>query len=129
MKKIIRAAVLGGATVAALAVPAAAMASTGPNAQSGLTKMTGQNATTYDDGMFGWVSVNEVHHGKNGQNFDSVTATSTTGLPLANVTPGQTGDIGWNTDFAGISEPQGVLHFTVSADGMSYTGTATYPAG
>jgi hypothetical protein len=126
-----------------LASAGAASASTGPvpgtttpNGNSTITQMNGKNGIDYADAVFGPVHVDEVHHAaKNGQpDFDSVTVRSTTGLPLTNVGPGQVGDVGWNSDFhyslgAPFDVNTGNLHYTVSLDGMSYTGIATYPAG
>jgi hypothetical protein len=101
---------------------------TTPPGNPPISKLTGSNAASYTDPFFGPVKCDEVHHAnaKAGQNFDSVTCTSTTGLPLTSVTPGEVSTVGWNSDFANVAEPQGVLSFTVSADGLSYTGIANY---
>jgi hypothetical protein len=130
MRNTIKAALIGAATIATLAVPAAAMASTGPNANSGqtLTKIVGQHAAVYTDPNVGPVSCTEVNHSKQGTTFDSVTCTSTTGLPLTNVTPGAPYSTPWYSDFGtGASAGHyGTFNGTVSADGMSYTGIAAY---
>jgi hypothetical protein len=132
MRKIITLALASAAVAGTVLTAGPALAGTGPGTtgtpgNSPIVKMTGSYAAAYTDPFFGPVSCNEVHHAnvKAGQNFDSITCTSTTGSPLANVVPGQVGQVGWNTDFP-ISEPTGLLSFTVSADGLSYTGTASY---
>ena len=131
MKRIIitaaaAAAVLGGG----LAATAPAMASTGPsNGQA--CQLTGNKATSYADPVFGGVQCNETQHAA----FDTVSCKSTTGLPLTNVSPGQVGSVGWNSDWTGnpallpSHAATGTLSYTVSADGLSYTGQATYPNG
>jgi hypothetical protein len=129
MRKLIYSAAAAAALLAPVAAATAASASTGPSTNSGLTKMVGQHPAAYQDPFFGGVSCTEVDHSKNvATPFDSINCSSTTGLPLTNVTPGQIGSVGWNSDFA--SGPSagltGTLNFTVSADGMSYTGIATY---
>ncbi|HEY2128925.1 MAG TPA: hypothetical protein VGH77_17230 [Streptosporangiaceae bacterium] len=135
MKRIIitavaAAAVLGGG----LATTASAMASTGPNGQTG--QLTGSSrAAAYTDPFFGPVQCNETQHAQ----FDTVSckgvvldangnAVKGSSASLANVTPGEISSVGWNSDF-GDRAATGVLSFTVSADGLSYTGQATYPNG
>ncbi|HEY2306466.1 MAG TPA: hypothetical protein VGI05_11355 [Streptosporangiaceae bacterium] len=121
--------------IGALAVPAfASTPSTGSTpGNSTISKLTGSGAVSYADPFFGPVICNEVHHtnAKAGQNFDSVNCTSTTGLPLTNVTPGEVSSVGWISDFSNANYPipQGTLNFTVSADGLSYTAIGTYPVG
>ena len=126
MRKLITAATIV-ASLATLAVPAVSMASTGTsNGQSG--KLTGNNAAKYNDPVFGSVQCNETQHAK----FDTLSCKSTTGSPLTNVAPGQVGTVGWNSDFGAVSGTTnihpvtGTLAYTVSADGLSYTGQATY---
>lgn len=122
MKRIIitavaAAAVLGGG----LATTASAMASTGPsNGQSG--QLTGNRATSYPDPQFGAVQCNETQHPK----FDTVSCKFTAGQLL---TPGATGTVGWNSDFANSGHTTGVLTYTINPDGSGYTGQATYPNG
>jgi hypothetical protein len=120
--------------IGALAVPAFAATpqpGTTPNGNPPISKLTGGNAAPYTDPFFGPVICNEVHHAnaKSAQNFDSVNCASTTGSPLTNVYPGEVSSVGWNSDFAGSTNPTGTLNFTVSADGLSYAGIATYPVG
>lgn len=119
----------------------AASASTGPvagttqpNGTASIVQMTGKNGVSYTDPVFGPVHCDEVHHyAKSGAaDFDSVTCKSTTGLPLTNATPGQTETVGWNSDFSTRNWGDvntGSITLTVSDDGLSYTGIATYPNG
>jgi hypothetical protein len=64
---------------------------------------------------------------------DSFTCTSTTGLPLMQVTPGESisfycSGCGWNSDFVPLNgEAATSFTGTVSSDGFSYTAVATYP--
>ena len=119
MRKIILAGAAAAATtLAVLGGAGMASASTGPsNGQAG--QLTGNRATSYADPFFGGVKCNETQHPA----FDTVSCKSTTGLPLANVVPGQVGSVGWLSDFNGTF---GTLSFTVSADGLSYTAHAAY---
>ena len=109
----------------------AASASTGPSSNGQAGQLTGNRATSYADPFFGPVQCNETQHAA----FDTVSCKSTTGAPLANVSPGQIGSVGWNSDWTGnpallpSHAATGALAFTVSADGLSYAGQATYPAG
>jgi hypothetical protein len=121
----------------------AASASTGPvagttqpNGTASIVQMTGKNGVSYTDPVFGPVHCDEVHHYANvktlAPDFDSVTCQSTTGLPLPGVTPGQVETVGWNSDFSTRNWGEvntGSITLTVSADGLSYTGIATYPNG
>jgi len=145
MRKLI----IAASTVALLAVPAMASANAGSGSltpsQTGVTgqigssqgnikNMTTQYKTTYTDSVMGPVSCAGVH--KDGANTgaaygtDTWTCTSTTGLPLTGVIPGQTLDIGWNSDYYNMKSvnPSGTVtaHLTISADGLSETGTASY---
>jgi hypothetical protein len=83
------------------------------------------------------VSCTGVHQsGKNTTTLgqDSFTCTSTTGLPLTNVTPGESlslATFGWNSDYWNLPPfNKAVLATsftgTVSSDGLSYTAVATY---
>jgi hypothetical protein len=65
---------------------------------------------------------------------DSFTCTSTSGLPLTNLLPGQSLTLanlpggGWASDFAPLQgELASSFTGTVSSDGFSYTAVATYP--
>jgi len=126
MRKIILAGAAAAATtLAVLGGAGMASASTGPsNGQAG--QLTGNRAASYADPFFGLVQCNETQHPA----FDTVSCKSTSGLPLANVAPGQVGSVGWNSDFGGKTLPghqvTGTLSFTVSDDGLSYTGQAVY---
>jgi hypothetical protein len=136
MKKIIYAGLSAAALVAGtVAMAAPAMAGTAPGGGTTGTPGSSQivkladGSLQYTDPFFGPVQCREVHHAntKAGQDFDSVNCQSTTGLPLANVVPGEVSSVGWNSDFgSAVPGDQGItttLHFTVSADGLSYTGT------
>jgi hypothetical protein len=126
MKRIIYTIVAAAAIITGgVAAAAPAMASTGPSNGVQGHQMTGNKADSYPDPVFGPVQCNETQHPA----FDTVSCKSTSGLPLTNVTPGQTGQIGWNSDFAGSTHPTGTLTYTVNADGTGYTGQATYPNG
>jgi hypothetical protein len=126
-------------TVGQAAAPAAAQAavltasvsSTGTNGQVG--HITGKNAITYQDAVFGLVQVNETQH----PNFDTISAKFVGGQTAASLgmQPGQTGTVGWNSDFgtnqsspASVHLLTGTLTYTINADGLGYTGQATYPA-
>lgn len=126
IRTVLAAAAVPAALAASLlATAGAASASTGPAGNGQTSHMTGNKATSYTDPYFGDVQCNETSHPA----FDTVSCKSVTGLPLASVTPGQAGSVGWNSDFAGNTRPgTGSLAFTVSLDGMSYSGHATYPA-
>ncbi len=101
---------------------------------------------TYVDFQVGPVECTGVH--QNGKNFpdsstgmsggqDSFTCTSTTGLPLTNVTPGEVVTLttfgGWISDYFIQTAHGGNVIFanslmlTVSSDGLSYGGEAGYP--
>jgi hypothetical protein len=112
------------AAAALLLTTGTAFAATGPAGGNGQTgHLTGGKAATYTDPVFGPVRCNETQHAK----FDTVACQSTTGAPLTGVAGGQAGSIGWNSDFAGSGQPTGTLVYTVSPDGLGYTGQATYP--
>lgn len=122
----------------------AGLADNGSGAGNGtdVTKYT----ATYTDPQVGPVQCTGVH--QNGKNFpdsstglsggqDSFTCTSTTGLPLTNVTPGEVVTLatfgGWISDYFDQPAHGGHLIFansltlTVSSDGLSYAGEADYP--
>jgi hypothetical protein len=103
-------------------------------------------SATYTDPAVGPVQCNGVH--QNGKNFpdspsglsggqDSFTCTSTTGLPLTNVTPNELVTLttfgGWISDYfaqplhGGNAILANRLALTVSSDGLSYGGEAGYP--
>lgn len=109
MKKLI---LIALATV----IASPALASTGPN-NAVSQKITGKNAVSYADGYFGdSVTCNETKHSK----FDTV------GCQITNpyLQPGSTGTVGWYSDFG--TGQLGTLTYTVSDDGLSYSGTAAY---
>jgi hypothetical protein len=98
-------------------------------------------AVTYTDPFFGPVSCTGVH--QTGKNFpgtdngagtatggqDSFTCTSTSGLPLTNVTPNEALSLavigGWISDYDG--QLANSFAGTVSSDDFSYTAVAGYP--
>jgi hypothetical protein len=141
MRRIIMAAV----AVAALTVPAVSMANAGSSSgintggvgtsQGNVKNMTTQYKATYVDPVMGAVSCVGVH--KQGVNTgavngsDSWTCTSTTGSPLlGGYAPDSTNQVGWNSDYWPLTSHGQVATttatFTMSADGMSETGTALY---
>ena len=92
-----------------------------------------KNAITYQDAVFGLVQVNETQH----PNFDTISAKFVDGQTAASLgmQPGQTGTVGWNSDFGtnqsstkSVHPLTGTLTYTINADGLGYTGQATYPA-
>jgi hypothetical protein len=112
-----------------------AFASTGPASNGQVSQMTGNGskssaAQTYTDSVFGQVKVNETQH----PNFDTVSAKFTGGQTAASLGmwPGETGTVGWNSDFGNAAlsthSQTGTLTYTINADGTGYTGQATYPA-
>jgi hypothetical protein len=128
---------------------------TGVAASSGTGTSVAHYTATYTDNFFGPVTCTGVH--QSGKNFggtpitgsgttshpysptsgtggqDSFTCTSTTGLPLTNVTPGESLSLatfccGWNSDFGPLGgEAASSFTGTVSGSGFSYTAVATYP--
>jgi hypothetical protein len=116
-------AIIAGGLLATMAAPAAHAATlTAGGSNSISAHLTGKGAATYPDAVFGNVKVNETSHAK----FDTVGATFIDGQTM---TPGQTGSVGWNSDFANSGHQTGVLTWTVNADGTGYSGQATYPNG
>jgi hypothetical protein len=115
------------------AANAATLTAGSGNPNGVIAKMTGNNnPAVYVDPVFGPVKANETSHAANGGHaaFDTVGVTFTGGQVM---TPGQSGDVAWYSDFQpGSSSPEaghyGTLHYTVNADGTGYSGTATYPA-
>ena len=117
-------AIIAGGLLATMAAPAAHAATlTAGGSNSISAHLTGKGAATYSDAVFGNVKVNETSHAK----FDTVGATFTDGprLDLA----GQSGSVGWNSDFLNSGHQTGELTYTVNADGTGYSGQATYPNG
>jgi hypothetical protein len=138
-------------SLAAAAAPAAlaavllgstgtAFASTAPASNGQAGHMTGNQATSYIDPYFGTVQCNENQHPA----FDNVTC-KFIGAPAQNFTVGQTGQVGWNSDFSAnaatqgpnpnnsIHSNQGTLTYTITGNATTgqvtgYTGQATYPA-
>jgi hypothetical protein len=119
-----------------------ALADNGSGNGTDVTKYT----ATYTDPAVGPVTCTGVH--QDGKNFpdstshlsggqDSFTCTSTTGLPLTNVTPGEVVTLatfgGWISDYFDQQAHGGHVIFanslmlTVSSDGLSYGGEADYP--
>jgi hypothetical protein len=126
MKKSILFGVPALAVAGVVGMSAPAFASAGPDTNGQTAQQTGSNnAATYTDPVFGPVKCNETQHPK----FDTVACKSTSGSPLTGVSPGQIGTVGWNSDFANSGHNTCVLAYTVSLDGLSYTGQATYPNG
>jgi hypothetical protein len=133
MKKFI---VLLAAVAAIAAVVAGnAFASTGTYGKSGLPGGSGNGTqvghinTSYVDPLYGPVSCTGVNQVKNGAPaVENFTCTSTTGSPLnpAWATPGAPAQFpwGWYSDFNGAYTTH--IRGAVSADGMSYSATATY---
>jgi hypothetical protein len=120
MKRIALVAALLGAFIFAFA----GVATAGGNG----TQVTHYD-TAYVDSFFGPVhctGVNQVKNLKPTQ--ESFTCISTSGAPLANVSPGQTINWGpgtWLSDYDKVTLDQS-FNATVSADGMSYSAVATY---
>lgn len=136
--------------IAALAIPSSALANAAPanqtpgvpgfvsgwvgSSQANTNITVTQYRASYD--QFGGVVCSGVHQvGKNmpppGQ--DSFTCTSSTGLPLQGVSPGETfylGSGGWYSDYYQLLNGSVVLSVggsaTVSADGLSFTAVVTY---
>jgi hypothetical protein len=144
MRKYSKIIVVAGALVALLA-PSAAMANSkgiGPSITGASAVVSGsfiggstqgqgvtQYRAAYTD-WFGPVSCIGTNHAPKGKAaaFDSFTCTSTSGLPLQNVSANeslsQNNVPQWVSDFDGSYAK--TFTGTVSADGMSYTATATY---
>ena len=153
MKRLL---LIAGLAIAALGFAVSpALADSGNGAGTTVAHYT----AVYTDPFFGPVSCTGVHQA--GKNFpgtaitgsgtwddpyipatgrggeDSFTCTSTTGLPLTNVTSGESLSLatfttppftGWNSDFVPLGG-EAASSFTgkVTADGFSYTAVAIYP--
>jgi hypothetical protein len=129
---------------------------TGVAASSGTGTSIAHYTVSYTDPFFGAVTCTGVH--QSGKNFpgstaitgpgpsgpytpatgrggqDNFTCTSTTGLPLTNVTPGESLSLAslpssiWLSDFLPLQgEAASSFTGTVSSDMFSYTAVATYP--
>jgi hypothetical protein len=95
--------------------------------QGGKNMQTTQYKAVYTDPVMGPVSCAGVHQVSKAAVQDSWTCASTTASPLTGVSAGQsitTANFGWNSDFNGAGATS--LAMTVSADGLSETGVATY---
>jgi hypothetical protein len=123
-----------------------AFASTGTASNGQAGHMTGNQAISYQDPVFGGVQCNENQHPA----FDNVTckfiSDPTKGLisNAQNFTVGQTGQVGWVSDFSAnpstpgpntpssIRSNQGTLTYTITGPvggpATGYTGQVTYPA-
>jgi hypothetical protein len=128
MRKSARIAALVAGPIMILGIGAAtaapAFASPGPGSNGQTNTGTG-NSITYTNGTFpdsGLVFCNETQHPK----FDTVECHGP-GVQLQ-AFEGQTLTVPWLSDFgSGPHAGQtGVLTYTVSADGLSYSGQATY---
>ena len=114
MKKVILAAI----AVSFAVVGGVAIAGTPGSHGNGVTdKLTGKNAASYTDAVFGPVTCNETQHPK----FDTVSCSIADPNPAL---AGTSGTNGWISDFNGTS--LGTITYSVSADGTSYSGKATY---
>lgn len=112
MKRIILASVV----LAPAFVASIAFASTGGS--NGVSdRLTGNGAASYVDPVFGATTCNETQHRK----FDTVSCRLTTANPAL---AGTTATVGWNSDFAGGGF--GSFTYTFDADGIGYSGKATY---
>ena len=143
-RKILLGSLVATAAPAALAAvllgsTGTAFASTGPGTNGQAGHMTGNAAISYPDPYFGGVQCNEVQHPQ----FDNVTCKFTGNNPQFTV--GQTGQVGWNSDFSAnpatpgpnpnnsIHSNQGTLSYTITGNSTTgqvtgYTGQVTYPA-
>lgn len=110
MKKIL----LGAALALMSAVSFAGTPGSDSNAVS--DRMVGKTATSYSDAYFGSTTCNETQHPK----FDTVSCTLANPSSLA----GTSGTIGWYSDFNNAK--LGTFTYTVSPDGLTYSGQATY---
>jgi len=107
------------ATLAAIILlPAVSVSAGTPGSDNGVSgKKTGKSgAARYTDSVFGETVCNETQHPK----FDTVSCnllTANTGLA------GTSGSVGWSSDFDGH---YGTFYYTVSDDGLHYSGTVNY---
>jgi hypothetical protein len=136
----VRTFVVGAAVAAASVVGLAAPAFAGVHTPTYNPNVTA--SFSYNDYTFGPVSCTETHHfhdtlpakvaagNSTTGGWDRVHCTSTTGQPLTNVTGGQTGSIGWNSDWGTqYDQSTGTLQFTVAKHAKSVSGVAWYPNG
>jgi hypothetical protein len=116
MKKVIAVTAMAASLLAA--VSGTANAGTPGSTSNGQTlKTTGNNAAQYTDWVFGQTRCNETQHPQ----FDTVSCNLVTpNLALK----GTSGTVGWISDLD--HQTYGTFTYTVSADGMSYSGKATY---
>jgi hypothetical protein len=124
--------VLAFAGIAMAATPSTTLVATTGNSNVGGAKGNGMAVShytaTYNDPVFGAVSCTGINQVKNGKMQDQFTCTSTQGGLLGGYQPGQVINWGpntWISDFDGTSYDK-TFTSTISADGMSYTGVATY---
>jgi hypothetical protein len=129
--------VTGGTTAAFASASSIGGSGSAVGTIQGKGTTTQQYKSSYTDSFFGPVRCTGVHQGGKNQSTplgsDSFTCTSTTGLPLLNVYPGEiltlTTIYGWCSDYynlLGSCILATSFNGTVSGDGMSYTAVATY---
>jgi hypothetical protein len=88
-----------------------------PGSSNGQTaKLVGQGAASYADPIFGDVTCNETQHPK----FDTVSCR------IANPNPALAGTSSTNAWLSDFNGALGTITYSVSADGTSYSGKATY---
>ncbi len=80
-------------------------------------RLTGNGAASYVDPLLGQTTCNETQH----QKFDTISCRVTTPLTAY---AGTTQSFSWCSDFLGGG--CGTVTLTFSADGLSYSGKATY---
>ena len=97
-----------------------AFASTGPGTNGQAGHMTGNQAISYTDPVFGGVQCNEVQHPA----FDNVTCKFTGNNPQFTV--GQTGQVGWNSDFSANGATTGPQNGSTTLPSHSQQGTLSY---
>lgn len=107
------------AVAASLAMSTTAFAGPQGSTSNGQTgRLTGNAPAEFDDNYFGSHTVcNETQHRK----WDTVSCTLSTPTSLA----GTSSTVPWLSDFDHTSV--GTMTYTVSADGLSYSGKVTYP--
>ena len=137
-RTILATAAVPAALAATLLTAGVASASTGPASNGQVGHLTGNQAISYADPYFGPVQCNEVQHAA----FDNVTCHFTAGQDTGGWLPGNTGQVGWNSDFGPgsivpngkpvIRTGQGTLTFTITGNALTgqvdgYTGQVIYP--